>query len=336
MGRSMGWTIRIEVGPQDVMASRFAISPLIETLHALRILSGSHEAGVLQPWAASKRAVYVRLLREPGMAALVTLFRRGAYNADFTGPPPSGVNVAIEDELAVVRATPPAQAHDEIARNLAGLPAPPPEIRATLERPDVAQVFADTLEAAWREILAPDWPRFKAILERDVVRRAGRLATYGWSAALEDLSPRIRLRTERDPAHIELRMDHAGSDETHRLGGRGLLFVPSVCGTGVGAYLEDAWPYALAYPAWGVAVPPARRDGLARLIGKTRSAILHALPATTTQLAALLTLSVGGAGDHVAALRGAGLISGTRTGRAVLYHRTALGEALIGDRPDDA
>ncbi|MEU8266604.1 DUF5937 family protein [Sphaerisporangium sp. NPDC049002] len=323
--------IRIEVSPQDVVASRFAISPLIETLHALWILSGMQEAGVHRPWAERRRRGYGRLLREmPGLAALVALFRLGDYNADFIAPPPSGVNVAFADELTAMRATPLAQARDEIARNLRGRQAPPPEVMAVLDRPDVVQVFADVLEAVWKETVEPDWPRFHAILERDLVRRAGRLATYGWAAALDDLSPQVRWRSDGGSGHVQVRMTGSGESETHRLGGRGLLLVPSVFyPSKVGVYLEDAWPYAIVYPARGIAVDDRPSKGLARLIGKTRATILLRTPATTTQLAALLELSVGGTGDHVAALREAGLITGTRVGRSVLYHRTPLGDALV-------
>ncbi|GII85496.1 ArsR family transcriptional regulator [Sphaerisporangium siamense] len=326
----MGRALIIEVGPQDVMASRFAVSPLIETMHALRILSGHQEPGVHARWAERARAPYARLLRErPALAALAVLFRRGDYSADFIAPPPSGVNVAFEDELAVMRATPLAQARDEIARNLLGRPAAPPDLVAVLDRPDVVTLLADVLEAAWQGIVRPEWPRLQAILERDVVQRAGRLATYGWAAALEDLSPKVRWHTEGAAGHIRVRMESAGEDRRHRLGGRGLLFVPSVFGHGVGAYLEHVWPYALVYTARGIAAEPVPAKGLARLIGRTRAEVLLTVPATTTQLAALLGLSVGGAGDHVAALREAGLITGARVGRSVLYRRTPLGDALV-------
>ncbi|GGL21099.1 ArsR family transcriptional regulator [Sphaerisporangium melleum] len=317
------------MSPQDVMTSRFAVSPLIETMHALWLLCGGQEAGVHREWVVRHRPAYERLRAElPALTALVALFRRGEYNADFIAPPPSGVGVSFEEELAVMRATPLAQARDEIARNLRGGPPPAPHLRAVLDRPDIVELLAEVLSAAWTRIVAPDWPRFRAILEGDVVHRAGRLAAYGWAAALEGLSSRVRWRADDGDGHLAVRMKGPGHDERHRLGGRGLLFVPSVLGPGVGAYLEDAWPYALVYQARGIAAPAAPRGGPARLIGATRAAILLRLPATTTQLAALLDMSVGGIGDHVAALREAGLITGTRVGRSVLYHRTPLGDAL--------
>ncbi|SNS87843.1 hypothetical protein SAMN05216276_101887 [Streptosporangium subroseum] len=318
---------RIEVTPQDVMASRFAISPLIVTKHALWILSGKKKAGEWQAWAGRMRGPYERLLlTHPGLGAMVALFRERNYNADFPAPPPTGVNSPFETELAVVRATPVAQAHEEIAKNLEGMPRPNEPVRDVLFSPDVVELFAEALSAVWEEIVAPAWPRFHAILERDVVHRAGRLATYGWAAALDDLNPRIRWRPD---GVIEVRAK--SPDETHRLDGRGLLFVPTVFPAGVGSYLEDRWPYAISYPARGTGIPHETPDGLAGLIGRTRTLVLLELatPATTTQLVSLLELGLGTVGGHITALRRAGLVTGSRTGRGVLYHRTALGDSLV-------
>jgi DNA-binding transcriptional ArsR family regulator len=322
--------LRIEVSPQDLMASRFAISPLIETVHALWVLSGNREAGVLRDWAERSREPYARLAETvPGLRALVAVFRHKEYTPDFIAPPPAGVGVTFESEIEVVRSTPAERAQQEITRTLCGRRWPPEPTMRILRSPDVVPIFADALEAAWRRLVEPEWPRFNAILERDVVQRAGRLATYGWAAALDDLHPRVRWRADGDAGgHIEANV--GARDGTHRLGGRGLLFVPSVFNHGVAAYLDDPWPYALVYPARGTAAPQSGPDGLGRLIGRTRTAILTELeaPATTTQLAARLGLSIGGTGDHIGALRDAGLIMGVRTGRSVLYQRTPLGDAL--------
>ncbi|GAA3006372.1 winged helix-turn-helix domain-containing protein [Streptosporangium longisporum] len=318
---------RIEVTPQDIMASRFAISPLIVTKHALWILSGRREVGPWRAWVDRVREPYERLLvTQPGLAPMVALFREREYNADFPAPPPTGVNTPFEAELAVVRATPVARAHTEIARNLEGMPRPPRHVVDLLFSPDVVRLFADALQATWDEIVAPAWPRFHAIMERDVIQRSGRLATYGWAAALDDLSPRVRWHPD---GVIEVLSESA--DESYRLDGRGLLFIPSVIPVGVGSYLETHWPYAISYPARGTGIPPETPDGLAGLIGGTRTRVLLELaaPATTTALVALLGLSLGTVGGHIAALRRAGLVTGSRTGRGVLYHRTALGDALV-------
>ncbi|GAA2265853.1 DUF5937 family protein [Nonomuraea roseoviolacea subsp. roseoviolacea] len=318
----------IEVTPQDVAASRFAISPLIETMHAQWVLAGRVEAGPHRRWAERWRGPYLELERaRPALRATAAITGNRGDNVDFVAPPPAGMSVPFETELAAMRTTPVAQAHAEITAVLAGRPPVPAWVRELLLGPDVVRVLADAFELLWREIVSHAWPRFHAALERDVIQRAGRLATYGWAAALGDLSSQVRWREGR----IEIEM-RSGADERHRLGGRGLLFLPSVFTGNVGAYLEEAWPYALIYPARGVAVEPPPADaGLAALVGRTRARILAelAVPATTTHLAALLEQSVGTTGGHLAALRGSGLVTGTRSGRSVLYTRTPLGDALV-------
>ncbi len=133
------------------------------------------------------------------------------------------------------------------------------------------------------------------------------------------------------------------------LGGRGLLFIPSVfIWPKLALGLDPPWPSALVYPARGVGALWERhprgggRSGsgtggddlsgpLGRLLGASRAAVLVALeePASTTQLIAILGQSLGGLGGHLAALREAGLATRARSGRSVLYSRTPVGDALV-------
>ena len=53
-----------------------------------------------------------------------------------------------------------------------------------------------------------------------------------------------------------------------------------------------------------------------------------AAPRSATEVAGRLSISPAGASHHLTALRDAGLVTGRRQGRAVLYVRTPLGEAL--------
>ncbi|MFB9469411.1 DUF5937 family protein [Nonomuraea salmonea] len=339
----------IEVGPLDVAHTRYAISPLGEAMNALRVAAGEQPAGPLRPWAERIAPRYRQLVREiPEVEALTTLFRRDAYNADFIQPPPTGRrgNLAalttregdFAAELAVVRATPLERVRTELARNLAGMRRPPRHVQQILTAPDVLTRLADAIEAAWHALVEPDWPRLRTVLERDLVHRAGQLAMDGWAAALSDLDPRVRWRSEAERGVIEVRTGRRDVQERHRLDGTGLLLMPTVFGTLI-SYVEPPWPYALVYPARGVANlfgPPPAHGGaaaLARLIGPHRAQILRALaaPATTTQLVRQLGLSLGAVGGHLAVLRESGLITRTRTGRSVRYERTPLGDTLAAD-----
>jgi DNA-binding transcriptional ArsR family regulator len=322
--------VLIEVSPADLAGCRYAISPLIETMSSLRLATGHDRIGVLRPWVDRIRPRAAELRRtDPSVGALVSLFRRDE-NADFIHPPPSGPQRSFADELAGVRATPLARARVELARNLAGHRPPPAYAQRILDGPDVVDRLADALEAAWSTLVEPEWPRLRAVLERDIVQRAGRLAAYGWAAALADLHPRVSWTAD---GTIAVRHRDTGR---YPLAGRGLLFVPSVFADLVLA-VEPPRPFAMVYRARGVAdilgPPPASApDGLSPLLGTARAAILRALaaPATTSHLVAQLGLSLGTVGGHLAVLRDAGLVTRTRTGRSVQYVVTPTGDALIG------
>jgi DNA-binding transcriptional ArsR family regulator len=325
--------LRIEVRNEDLTTTRFALSPLWELSQALRVLAGrpgQQDEPVLRPWLARARDRYQALARETDLEVILALHPPG-WGADFLSPVPAALSTTIGDLLAQVRATPPEQAHREVVEALRRQPPVDPRVERILTGDQIACHAADVLADAWQALLEPEWPALRAILERDVVYRAGQLASRGWAAALAGLHASLswqqgRIELSQWPGH-----------EDAELGGRGLLFVPSVfVWPRLALSLDPPWPPALIYPARGVAAlweQPARtRPGapLDRLLGAARAAILLALeePASTTQLAVILGQSIGGIGDHLAVLRDAGLIARARSGRSVLYTRTAAGDAL--------
>jgi DNA-binding transcriptional ArsR family regulator len=327
--------LRIEVRNEDLTTTRFALSPLWELIQALRVLAGEpgqQDEPVLRPWLTRVRNRYRALGRETDLELILALHPPG-WGADFLSPVPAAMSPAIGDLLAEVRATPPEQAHREVAEALRRQPRVDPRVERILTSDQVACRVADVLAEAWQALLEPEWPALRAILERDVVYRAGQLASRGWAAALTGLHPTLSWHQGR--------IEHSrwSGTEDAELGGRGLLFVPSVfIWPRLALRLDPPWPPALIYPARGVAAlweQPARarpgpRPALERLLGTSRAAILLALeePASTTQLAVVLGQSIGGIGDHLAVLREAGLIARARSGRSVLYTRTAAGDAL--------
>jgi DNA-binding transcriptional ArsR family regulator len=329
--------LRIEVRNEDLTMTRFALSPLWELLHALRLLAGEphrREEPVLRPWLVRARDRYRALAREADLGVILALHPPG-WGADFLSPVPEGPSTTIDDLLARVRATPPGQAHREVALALRRQPPVDRRVERILASDQVAEYAADVLDAAWHALLEPEWHTLRAILERDVVYRAGQLASRGWAAALTDLHAHLSWQQG------QIVLSRWSGDEQAELCGRGLLFIPSVfIWPRLALTLDPPWPPALIYPARGVAAlwehtAPRERTGsgatLDRLLGVSRAAILLALeePASTTHLAAALGQSIGGIGDHLAVLRSAGLLTRARSGRSVLYRRTPVGDALI-------
>jgi DNA-binding transcriptional ArsR family regulator len=329
----VGTVLRINVRNEDLTMSRFAVSPLWELIQALRLLpGGSRQPGepVLRPWLLRARDRYRALARETDLGVIRAL-NPPSWGADFLAPVPASVHTTIGDLLDQVRSTPADQARREVTAALARQPRVDPRVERILASDRVTGYVADVLGAAWRALLEPEWRTLRAILERDVVYRAGQLASKGWAAALTDLHADLSWHQGR----IEL--NRWATDDHADLGGRGLLFIPSVfIWPGLALSLDPPWPPALIYPARGVSAlweqPGQTGPGTAlhRLLGSSRAAILLALedPASTTQLTATLGQSLGGIGDHLAVLREAGLVARARSGRSVLYRRTPVGDAL--------
>lgn len=321
--------LHLYVAGTDLVRSRFAISPLWELVQALRRLEAP-TVGVdaaLAPWVHRLQRRF-EALRDRLDLSLVFALQSPGYGADFLSPPPGGVATTIDDLLQSVRDTPLDRAHADVGRALSRREADP-WVREVLTGPDVTDRVADVLAAAWDELLAPDWPVFQALLERDVLHRAHDLVTGGWAGALADVHPRLRWRDE----HIQVTQH---PEQQVEVGGRGLLLIPSVfVWPGLAAAVEPPWPPAIVYPARGIAAvweaPRRTAAALDRLLGSTRARVLTALdePASTTQLARTERLAIGTVGDHLAVLCATGLVSRTRTGRSVLYRRTPVGDALV-------
>ncbi|MFF8770747.1 winged helix-turn-helix domain-containing protein [Kitasatospora sp. NPDC015120] len=334
----MGWW---RLDADTLAGSRFALSPLAETVAALKTL---HRGGGAHPgerrWLDAGLPRYrERLAADPVTAALVRAALGPRWNATFLTPTPGaeqhGADGALfARELAEVRATPPAVARADLAETLGT--APPP----LLEREDLAERAADLLAWVWTQTVEPTWARRRRIIEADVLARTARLGAGGWADALNGLRPGMRW-LGGDRLGIGHRDDGA---QPMDLTGVHLLFVPV---TPQQSWLcwdvppvdgrRRAAPgrrYAVVYPCSGVLAeedrPPVPR-ALAALLGPGRAELLTLLeaPKTTSQLVALTGLPLGSVGRHLRILRESGLALRRRTGRAVLYHRTAAGQVLL-------
>ena len=315
---------RYVFGLDDLARTRFAVSPLWELVRSLTALRDPSTAALHLPWL---RGLSGRLEGLDLRGAVVLVPPRG-YTPDFLTPPPAGPLGDIDEELARLRATPAAQIRTDIA--VFQRQHPHPAAEAWLERPrrELGRLVR-TLEAFWGLALAPHWARLRALLDADVAHRARALSERGTGALLGGLHPTVRFAG--DVLTVEQRFPN-----TIELAGRGLLLMPSVFLWERPANITRApWQPTLIYPARGVATlweaPEGGPEGLARVVGRGRADLLAALaaPASTTDLARRLGMTPGGVSQHLGALKAAGLVSGRREGRAVLYVRTPVADALL-------
>lgn len=318
--------VLLRVSPIALSRSRFALSPLAETLGALMVLRARSADPWLTDWHDRHHPAFTATLdADPFARGLAELVSSTKWLPGFlTVPPQGGMRTRLEDELPAVAKWSDADFRAEVEESRRQ--SWKQHSLSWLIGKNWSQRTAELLAGTWTAHVAPDWPRRSALLERDVMYRAGLLAAYGWSRALDRMS--------RHSAWVGadgIRFTHrAGADRT--IGPEGMLFVPVSLIRGTWLCETDGADYAMVYPARGSAVEPptAAAAPVDRLIGPGRARILRELarPATSTELATGLELSLGTVGGHLGVLREAGLISGARVGRRVVYRRTETGDLL--------
>jgi DNA-binding transcriptional ArsR family regulator len=308
----------------DVLArSRFAVSPLEETVAAIVSL---HSGGVvpgLRTWAAAHRPVFREHLARNAFARqfIEAAFRPTAI-ADFIVTPPARSDRTFHDEVRRVRDTSAAVAVADLAKQLGG------QVPDILSVPELPERAADLMEWVWTHTVRPDWPRRQRLFEADIVARTHAMSTQGWAAALEGMRPGLRWLGDG-----RLRIN-AYDNPPRDLAGAELMFIPTTAsGRGWVCWDEPA-RYAVIYPCAGSLADTQGRTharSLGRLLGPARASILNQLetPSSTSQLVALSGFSLGTVGGHLKVLLDAGLVRRTRSGRSVLYYRTALGDELV-------
>ena len=327
-------SLTLVFGHEDAARVRFAISPLWETMAALRMLLEPQRHRYHLPWLDAVRADLDRLELWP----LLVLSPRRGWTPDFLSPAPGGPSTDIADQLAQVRATPPELVAQEVKLSLtqrSGEPAPDTAWRL-LDDPRASRaLLADLLEECWHLLIAPHWARLRDLLQSDILYRTQMLGDYGLERVLTDLHPGARWTGHG------LIID-APSDTEYQLAGAGLLLLPSAfVWPGLAAITDPPARPTLIYPARGIAElwqPAATHQSevLGRLLGRTRAAVLESLaePASTHTLARRHRLAPSTVSEHLTALHRAQLITRRRHRHAVLYQQTPLGTLLThGEQP---
>ncbi|MEU2548245.1 ArsR family transcriptional regulator [Streptomyces roseolus] len=323
----MGWW---RIGADALAGGRFVVSPLAETVAALKAL---HTGRAGHPgerrWLAEHLPAYrARLAAEPLDGLLVRAAISPTWNADFLTPTPLGEGErSFEEEVAVVRATGQSAALADLAVSVGG-PVPEPLASAR----DLPGRLAELLTWVWRETVLPEWPRRRRVLEADVAARTARLARDGWAAALDELCPGKTRWLGNGRLQVNARDYPPRSVE----GGR-LLLVPVTPVTGWVSWDAERpgeERYAIVYACAGVLADgtgPVVPEALGALLGTARAGVLLRLeaPLSTSQLVALTGQGLGSVGRHLKVLHDAGLVRRRRAGRSVLYDWTEAGAVLV-------
>ncbi|RKN42016.1 ArsR/SmtB family transcription factor [Micromonospora endolithica] len=311
------------IGSDTLARSRFTVSPLAETVGRLLILVGRPTPAGERGWLDTHRRAYRdRIAADPFAALFVRVAFRRSWLPGFLTVPPRPGDRGVDDELDRVRATPVDAYLDDLAVTLQG---PVPE---GLRVPDGAARVADLLSWVWRHGVAPDWSWRVRAFEADVVARTQQLSAGGWATALDAMRPgmrwlgdgRLQINTYDYPPH-----DISGGE---------LVFIPATAHRGWVASDPPQRRYAVVYPCSGLLARPRTGlapESLARLLGPVRAGILTALdtPKSTTQLVGLTGHGLGSVGGHLRVLLDARLVGRRRSGRSVLYYRTAAGDDLV-------
>jgi DNA-binding transcriptional ArsR family regulator len=333
----------LELDVADLAATRFAISPLYETLKAVQLLAKPHPPAMNLPWLRWARA---RLDRRPlRVPRLWPLIVNGLTTyPEFLVPAPALKSPSIDAELARMCATTTEAVRASLGRVFGDHPWPD-SAKELAERPQesLAEIAAELAECHDRLIM-PHWERIHPVLDADIAYRAALLAGGGARSLFSDLHPDLRWSegtltltdTDEGPSYFRV-----------TLGPDGVVLMPSVFNwPEVSVSKATSTQTALVYPARGAATVWQAGAGLAAsgeaeavelLLGEPRARLLVALrsPATTTALARRLGVTPSAVSQHLAVLHRGRLVDRQRSGRTVLYQASELGLALLGDAGEE-
>ncbi len=319
---------RIHFTTEDMLRTRIAptLGPLAETIFGLRLLccAKSNPPG-LAPWQNQARG---RL--NPRMRPLAALGPHGALGVDLWTL--TGEAATIEAGLEALVAMRPEHVRTELEILNGDTALPAWAWQLTDHDPSARRLLADSAKATYHALLEPVWPRVRNHLHAESAARGRAIIDGGVERLFTTLHPRIRWSA---PV-LEVGMK---SESTIRLGGRGIVLVPSLFIGERFVLLTDIaneeTPPKLVFPA-PMADPLGsatgkRHGALANLLGHNRATVLSRIAdgCTTSELARRAGVSLAAASQHATVLREAGLITTRRDGGAVFHSLTALGAELL-------
>jgi DNA-binding transcriptional ArsR family regulator len=326
--------LTIELGVAELAATRFALSPLSETVACLQQLAGRDRETANLPWLRWATGELAGAPLDLTTTWPLLVSDRPSW-PQFLVPAPRGPGPSIDDDLAALRRTTAHQVRASLGRVFG--PRLPERVAALAAQPEAGlRTIAAELRAAHDRLVAPHWPGIRAVLDADVAHRARQLAAGGSERLFPALHPDLRWRDGR----LLLTNERRPANEVLNQGPGGLVLIPVVLGSPYVLIKNNtSTQTTVRYPARGRATlwtagtrpPPA---GAVRLLGRARAGLLEALrsPATTTDLARALGVTPSAVSQHLGILREGGLVARERSGRHVRYRTTTLGTSLLDHR----
>jgi DNA-binding transcriptional ArsR family regulator len=288
----------------DLAQTRFALSPLGHLVHGVHDSACSRGSSLRRAWWHTAR-------RNVPPAAYDLVAR---INADPSAPP-----AFLAPPLAGYGYTEPS-----FDTELQALEAASTHLNGTL----------DALRKLYGACLADDWAQISRELHADLGGRAATLLAHGPAAALAGLHDGLTWKDGQ--------LTIPGPDTLDFDGTGGLVAMP--CAFGQARLHPILTPGRVPILIYSIAPAPMRpasklRDSLSSLIGPGRARSLRELaksPASTSQLARRLNVSVPAASMSATALRNSGLIQSTRDGKKVIHQLTPAATALLAANPAPA
>ncbi|MFD8824002.1 ArsR/SmtB family transcription factor [Streptomyces sp. NPDC059605] len=334
--------LRIHFTSEDLNRLRIAPGPdpMWELVLALHLLQNRQAAVVFDPWRREVRAAIARAGLGGTVTALTRLCPHAAFFPDFLTPGQGDTD--LETGIDRVLSTPMAELDREISMlHPPGRMPGGARLLASGDRRALGRL-GEALRRTYAVAVQPYADDIRAAVAADRPVRARAALGSGSSGLLASYGPDLDWRNESRLLEAPYPVSR-----DKPLNGRPLTIVPAFFCVRHPVMLADpGLPQVLVHPlspaaGWLERSRAARRDagsrtpGVARLIGRSRAAALDVLerPMTTTQLAAVLRLTLSTASRHATVLREAGLVASERQGSAVIHRRTLLGDALMDECP---
>lgn len=325
--------VDIRLSTQDLLATRFAGSPLIELVISYKSLSNNTLPPTYRRWEQSAREA----LHGVSFSYLDLLVNSPGYIPDFLTLPPIQNDTTFADELTRVLRTP-----SEIIRSNIQFLIDVSEESELLQQfmvypQEMLYCLGEELRLYWQRALAPHWTQMSSVVNGDILYRARQLAVHGTEAMYRDLNPKLTYHPELQLIRLD-RSAKPGKPVSHPdedITGRGLKLVPTIFPLShIMWQTTPEWEPMLIYGARGIGdwqQQPEHNESLELLLGAGRASVFQALttPATTSELAHRLMLTAGAVSQHLDRLYRTGLVESRRSGKRVYYHLTERGQQLL-------